>query len=72
MIVCTYCDGKGRIMNPASFASGSSSVRCEQCDGAGVLIDPQLERLIEAVEKVAKELADIRYIGEQFARGGGR
>jgi len=61
--------GKGRIMNPASFASGSSSVRCEQCEGSGVLVDPQLERLIEVVGKVAEELKTIRHIAEREERG---
>jgi len=62
MIVCTVCDGKGR------FAAAGEMQRCEQCEGAGVLIDPQLERLIEAVEKVAAVLKDIHYVMDQRGR----
>lgn len=67
MLVCTACEGKGRIKNP-----GQPSEECLLCDGAGVLEDPQLERLIQAVEKVAKELEELRRIAERFERQRGR
>jgi len=67
VIVCTVCDGKGRINSGGQYGL----VRCEQCEGAGVLIDPQLERLIEATEKVATVLRDIHYIMNQRGLSGG-
>lgn len=65
MIICTICDGKGRLADVAGMR------RCEQCDGSGMLIDPQLERLIKAVEKVAQELGTLCHIAEREERGRG-
>jgi len=63
MIICTACEGKGRVKNP-----GQLSAECLLCDGAGVLIDTQVERLIKAVETVAGELKTLRMIAERRER----
>lgn len=68
MIKCTKCRGDGAIILGGQHRR--QTVTCTNCNGLGAVDGPQEERLIEAVEKVAEELKNIRLCAEREARRG--
>ena len=65
MIRCTKCHGVG------GYKIGEKEVTCTQCGGLGAVNDPQVDLLVMALEQVAVELMNLRYIAERWEHGRG-
>jgi len=71
MTTCTQCGGSGSIRTTSSTVGGlvhspdRVDAKCPTCDGLGAVDDPQMDRLIMAVEHIAVELTNLRHIAER-------
>ena len=69
MIRCTKCHGEGSYEIDGPHRR--ETVTCQKCKGLGAVDGPQEERLIEALNKIAEELGNLRHIAEREERSGG-